>query len=240
MDTNIKELEKRVEQFCKNPGPLFLDENESLLIDLLKATFLESDYNERNRLLQLLSLVRLVSETEVSEYARRLHSIAHDEYTQGNLDFAEYLFRSACNINDDTTYCNNLAYVLRRKNSDSLNMQEVISLLLPGVEKRDPFCLINMGLVFAISLSAQKDWKTADELFSQLPEDLNGADHWWEQLGEENDPEGFLVHFFLLRHRKIKNSSLGTINDLSNKLNILINTFPDWMRLDDTTNDDPE
>ncbi len=181
----------------------------------------------------------LVSETGISEYAHRLHSIAQDEYTKGNLDFAEYLFRSACSIIDDTTYKNNLAYVLRRKSNDSLNMQEVISLLLPGVEKRDPFCLINMGLVFAQSLSSQKDWKTADELFSQLPENLNGAEYWWEQLGEENDPEGFLVHFFLLRHHKINESGLGSITDLSKKLNTLISTFPDWIRHNDACDNDP-
>lgn len=68
-----------------------------------------------------------------------------------------------------------------------------------------------MGLLFALRLSTPDDWKTADELFALLPNELTGADSWWEKLGKNNESEGYLVHFFLLRHEKIEHSDLGSI-----------------------------
>ena len=177
-------------------------------------------------------MIRRVSETDVSTYAHVLHSIAFEEYEAGNTDFAEYLFRSACDLVDDNSFNNNLAYVLRRKRDDSINSCEVITLLLPGVQEREPFCLINMGLLFALRLSTPDDWKTADELFALLPNGLTGADSWWEKLGKNNESEGYLVHFFLLRHEKIEHSDLGSIKSIALRLAKNVNGFPEWLAKD--------
>ena len=232
MSADIAKLKKRVEQFCSSPSPLFLDEPQLLLKELLKAFCYEEDFLTRNKLEQLLGMIRRVSETDVSAYAHILHSIAFEEYEAGNTDFAEYLFRSACDLVDDNSLNNNLAYVLRRKRDDSINSCEVITLLLPGIQEREPFCLINMGLLFALRLSTPDDWKTADELFALLPNALTGADSWWEKLGKNNESEGYLVHFFLLRHEKIEHSDLGSIKSITLRLTKSIEGFPEWLAKD--------
>ena len=177
-------------------------------------------------------MIRRVSETDVSTYAHVLHSIAFEEYEAGNADFEACLFGSACGLCDDNFFNNNLAYVLRRKRDDSINSCEVITLLLPGVQEREPFCLINMGLLFALRLSTPDDWKTADELFALLPNGLTGADSWWEKLGKNNESEGYLVHFFLLRHEKIEHSDLGSIKSIALRLAKNVNGFPEWLAKD--------
>lgn len=232
MSVEIAKLNKRVEQFCISPSPLFLEEAQILLKELLKAFCYEADFLRRNKLEQLLGMIRRSSETDVSTYAHILHSIAFEEYEAGDIDFAEYLFRSACDLVDDNSLNNNLAYVLRRKRNDSINSCEVITLLLPGVQEREPFCLINMGLLFALRLSTPNDWKTADDLFDLLPKELNGADSWWEKLGKKNESEGYLVHFFLLRHKKIEHSDLGSIKSITLRLAKIIDGFPDWLAKD--------
>ena len=249
MSADIAKLNKRVEQFCSSPSSLFSDEAQILLKELLKAFCYEEDFLRRNKFEQLLGMIRRSSETDVSTYAHVLHSIAFEEYEAEDIDFAEYLFRSACDLVDDNSLNNNLAYVLRRKRDDSINSCEVITLLLPGVQEREPFCIINMGLLFALNLSTPIDWKTADDLFALLPNGLTGADSWWEKLGQNNESEGYLVHFFLLRHEKIEQSSLGSIKSLAVRLAKSIDGFPEWLAkdyaietLDDVTDclDDPD
>lgn len=229
MSADMAKLNKQVEQFCSSPCALFLSETQNLLKELHKAFCYEEDFLKRNKLEQLIGMIRRSSETDLSNYAHVLHSIAFEEYEAGNIDFAEYLFRNACDLVENNSLNNNLAYVLRRKNDDSINSCEIITLLLPGVQNREPFCLINMGLLFSLTLSTQNDWKTADDLFSLLPKELNGADSWWEKLGKSNESEGYLVHFFLLRHQKITHSDLGSIISISRRLSKNIDDFPEWL-----------
>lgn len=229
MSVDISKLSKQVERFCCNPSSLFLDEGKSLLKELLKSFYYEKDCLIRNKLEQLIGMVRRSSETNVSTYAHILHSIAFEEYEAGEIDFSEHLFRSACDLVDDSSLNNNLAYVLRRKSDDPINNGEVITLLLPGVQEKEPFCMINMGLLFALNLSDSDDWRTADALFSLLPDGLNGADSWWDDLGKSNESEGYLVHFFLLRHNKVEHSDLGSIKSIAMRLKRSIETFPAWL-----------
>ena len=232
MSANIAKLNKQVEQFCSCPSPLFLDESKDLLRELLKAACYEEDYLRRNKLEQFIGIIRHSSKTNVSTYAHILNSIALDEYDAGDIDFAEYVFRYACDLVDDNSINNNLAYLLRRKRDDLINKYEVITLLLPGVQEKDPFCLINLGLLFALKFSTPDDWKTADDLFALLPDDLTGAESWWEKLGENNELEGYLVHFFLLRHDKIDHSNLGSANSMALRLAKSVDGFPEWLAKD--------
>ncbi len=240
MSADIAKLNKQVEQFCGSPSSLFFSEAQELLKELLKALCCEEDLLKRNKLEQLLGVVRRSSEADVSTYAHVLDAIALEEYEAGDVDFAECLFRRASDLVDDHSLNNNLAYVLRRKGHDSINRYEVITLLLPGVQNRDPFCLINMGLLFALGFSTPDDWKTADDLFALLPDEIDGAVSWWERLGKNNDSEGYLVHFFLLRHGKIEHSSLGSIRSVAARLAKSMDGFPEWLAKDyaiETLND---
>lgn len=229
MSTDIEKLNIRVAQFCSAPSPLLLAENKALLTELLRVYCYEKDFLVRNKIDQLVGMVRRSSQTSTSTYAQILHSIAFDEYETGDVDFSEFLFRSACNLIESSSLNNNLAYILRRKRDNSANNAEVITLLLPGVQEREPFCLINMGLFFALNLSSPDDWRTSNDLFSLLPEGLCGADSWWENLGNNNETEGYLVHFFLLRYDKIEHSALGSIKSIVMRLKKNIETFPTWL-----------
>lgn len=227
MHMDLAKLNERTKEFCTNPSSLFQGEGRTLLTELLRAFCCEGNLSERNKLGQLLSIVRRAADTNLSSYAHVLHTIALDEYKSGNVDFAEYLFRSAYDLSDGDTFNNNLAYVLRRERDGWANSCEIMTLLLPGVQKKAPFCLINMGLLFALKMSTPKDWETADELFSLLPAGLSGADSWWEKLGKNGDSEGYLVHFFLLRHGKIRQSSLGSIKSIVQHLKRNLKEFPE-------------
>ena len=229
MTIDISKLSKQVERFCSSPSSLFQDKGKPLLVELLKSFYYEQDYLTRSKLEQMIGAVRRSSETDVSTYAHILHSIALETHDMGDADFSEYLFRSACDLVDDSSLNNNLAYMLRRKRNDPINNGEVITLLLPGVRKQKPFCMINMGLLFALNLSSPNDWKTADDLFSLLPDELSGADSWWENLGMKGEAEGYLVHFFLLRHEKIEHSNLGSIKRITLHLSKQIDGFPAWL-----------
>ena len=232
MNTDFDILNKQIEQFCSNPNSLYSNEGHIILNDLLKLCFYEKDFSKRNKIKQFLNLIRRSSKTVVSDYGHILHTIAFEAYEAGDIDYAEYLFRSACDLVDDNSFNNNLAYVIRRKNNTPINSCEAITLLLPGIQEREPFCLINMGLLFALNLSTMEDWKTADKLFALLPDDLNGADTWWEILGKNSESEGFLVHLFLLRHRKIEHSSLGTIQSIYANLKKNLDVIPEWLAND--------
>ena len=63
---------------------------------------------------------------------------------------------------------------------------------------------------------------------------------WWEDLAKEDDNEGYLVIFFLLRHGKIDNNGLGSIKSLAKRLTKSIDGFPEWLAKDYAveTNDD--
>lgn len=234
MSDDLAKLQLQVRQFCNSPCNLLLNEgSRTFLINLFKALCGEEDAQKRNRLEQMIGMVRRSSKMDAIEYSLFLGSMAYAVYRLGDTVLAEYLFRRACDLSDDNTSLNNnLAYVLRRSRNDSLNSSEIISLLLPGVRKHEPYCLINMGLLFALSLSTPKDWRTADELFSLLPNELNGSDNWWENIGKNDEIEGLLVHFFLLRHRKIDHSELGSINSLVQRLTQRIDEFPNWLAAD--------
>ncbi len=229
MDRNSTDLQARVEKFCLSPGPLFTDENELLLSDLLKALFLEKDYKNRNQLLQMIGMVRCSSDTSIATYSTILGSIAFAAYESNENDFAEFLFRSVCDLTDSISNKNNLAYMLRRYKSGNINSREIITLLLPGVKEYEPYCLTNMALLFALNLSTSDDWKHADVLFSLMPDNINGVDTWWENLGRNNEIEGYLVHFFLLRYDRITHSCLGTIKSLAWRLKRMLDKFPAWL-----------
>lgn len=235
MNKNYKKIKSDVVAFCSSHNSLFLEENTLLLSCVLKKYYFANDFKLRNELVQMISMIRRSSGVDSEQFACILHSIAMNEFESGNLEYSEFLFRYICEQVDNISYDNNLAYILRRKRDNStLNRCEIISLLLNGVRERMPFSLINMALLFSSNLSTDQDWITADTLFALLPDSIENADSWWETLGKNNDIEGYLVHFFLLRHKKIEQSSLGTIKSIAVRLKKNVDGFPDWLAKDYT------
>lgn len=128
---------------------------------------------------------------------------------------------------------NNLAYMIRRNEYriDGLDKATTaLKLLVPGVKEREPFSIVNTALILCLLLKEDHDWQTADKLFEYVTEKEQSVCDWWANLGEE--VECYLVHFFLLRHDKIKHSDLGSIKSIALKLAKSIDGFPDWLAKD--------
>lgn len=128
---------------------------------------------------------------------------------------------------------NNLAYMIRR-NEYSFDSSDknttALKLLVPGVKEREPFSIVNTALILCLQLKEDHDWQTADKLFEYMTEKEQSVCDWWANLGEEI--EGYLVHFFLLRHEKIEHSVLGSIKSIALRLEKSIDGFPDWLAKD--------
>lgn len=229
MNVDLSKFRRQVEQFCASPSVGLFGEEEALLVELLRALYQESDCMIRGKLEQLIDVMRRAAEMDGPFYANLLHSIALEEYEAGDTGFSEFLFRGACALVENNTIGGNLACLLRRKENNTITNGEAIDLLLPGVKERDPYALINMGLLFALNLSAPEDWNTADALFSLLPKKLNDADDWWATLGEKGEDEGYLAHYFLLRHGKLNHSKLGTQESIAARLTKTVPGFAAWL-----------
>lgn len=145
---------------------------------------------------------------------------------------------------------NNLAYMIRRNEYDFDGLEKAttaLKLLVPGVKEKEPFSIVNTALILCLLLQEDQDWQTADKLFEYVTPKQQSVCDWWANLGEEI--EGYLVHFFLLRHKKIEHSDLGSIKSIALRLSKSIDGFPEWLAkdyaietLDDVTDclDDPD
>lgn len=125
---------------------------------------------------------------------------------------------------------NNLAYMIRRNEYcfDGLDIATTaLKLLVPGIKEREPFSIVNTALILCLLMKEDHDWQTADKLFEYVTEKEQSVCDWWANLGEEI--EGYLVHFFLLRHRKIEHSDLGSIKSIALRLTKSIDGFPEWL-----------
>lgn len=128
---------------------------------------------------------------------------------------------------------NNLSYMIRRNEYgfDGLDKTTTaLKLLVPGVKEREPFAIVNTALILCLILKEDHDWQTADKLFEYVNEKEQSVCDWWANLGEEI--EGYLVHFFLLRHEKLEHSDLGSIKSIALRLSKNIDGFPEWLAKD--------
>lgn len=136
----------------------------------------------------------------------------------------------------DTSAKNNYAYMIRRHEiAAPSNRDHVLALrvLQEGVKEGDAFSLVNTALVFALMLGDDESWHLADSIFERLS-GFGGmlVSSWWEDLAKGGDDEGFLVIFFLLRHGKIDNDSVGSIKSIALRLAKSIDGFPEWLAKD--------
>lgn len=153
-------------------------------------------------------------------------------YASKKYEIAEKTF-SYLSDSGDSNGKNNYAYMIRRKetvkNSGTM-LIKAIQLLKEGIIQKEPFSYMNLALLLALRCGKDSDWKFADELAEKMPDDnISSIQGWWENVGSVGDVEGLLVHFFLLRHKKIKKSIFGDVEQLSQKLSSELDYFPDWL-----------
>lgn len=161
-----------------------------------------------------------------------LEWIGMKAYNEGTMMTAEIAFRilSECG---STAGKNNYAYMIRRRevsNPDRYSPLTVIQLLKCGVQEREAYSLVNMALTFSLCLGTDEDWHIADKLMAVLSiDDIMGVLSWWSDVAKRGDLEGYLVHFFLLRHHDMLSSDLGTVDIIREKLANGITSFPKWL-----------
>lgn len=226
----IEELREQVEQIWEEPEKISPSEIDKLIVNILWNEYLEKNQEKSKKYRVLIKKVRAVVGMDLLAYAKDVHSIAFDMYNQRKYKLSEILFREAVSIEDTVEYRNNLAYVLRKySEKDNLTKREVIQLLVDGVKEQEPFCLVNMALFLAVELNTLDDWKTADRIIALLPEDIYPIITWWNELANKGDSEGYLLELWLLRHRKISRSRLGTKEYLDDKVKKDYPTVPGWI-----------
>lgn len=221
IEIDAAELIEKAAQFTADDRGT-MDAYKELLESLLKAVFYEKDYAVRNELLQAIFVMRRTSIIEIGDQAEYIAEIA-DKY-RDEPDFAEYLLRMACEMADDDRFNCRLTKVMRRKKGSFFRNFDIIDLLIRGVEKRSTPFVIEMGLHFALGLSTPDDWQTAEELFDILP--CGSAE---EVIGEYtpfNEMEERLIHFFLLKNKKITESQYGSASQIAAYLEKIIESFP--------------
>lgn len=164
-----------------------------------------------------------------------LTTLGLDAYQKGIFSVVEIAFRILSD-NGDSNGRNNCAYMLRRGEASSSvhnpKLQAII-LLREGIIEKEPFSYVNEALTFCLCFGSDLDWQLADEIMKHLPKNNTmNIVGWWSDVAQAGEIEGFLVHFFLLRHDKIDQSSLGSIKSLAVRLKKSIKGFPEWLAND--------
>lgn len=157
-----------------------------------------------------------------------LSTIGYDAYKKKDYPVAEISFRILSDFGDINAK-NNYAYMIRRGEAKE-NPIKSLHLLREGVKQGEPFSFVNMALTLVLCYKSDNDWRIADNLIKVLPEyNTSSIQTWWDEVGKKGENEGFLVHFFLLRHDKIQHSNLGSINSIVRRLKNSIINFPAWL-----------
>lgn len=189
-----------------------------------------SSENEKIRWIDFVSSINADLSSMLLDYAMK-------QYESGYFDISCYAYIRCILITKRSTDTakNNLAYIIRRNESSLsslFSISEIADLLKNGLENRNIFSIVNLALTFILKSGEEQDWRLADDLFSSINEtdtDIVGVDYWWENVGKKGDMEGFLVHFFLLRHQKLEYSNLGSLKSLALRLTKEMDNFPGWL-----------
>lgn len=200
----------------------------------------EQDYKKIKKLFSLLILIEKIkpninyeldasfskSITPLFQQLGR-KSLGLKAYQKKNYYLAELAFTHT-NRND------NLAYIVRRgevKNKNKYSPQDIFNYLKSGVEIIDSFSMVNMSLFLALNINNINSWIYADRIMSMIEnnEDLYEISKWWLNVANNGETEGFLVHYWLLRHNIINKSPLGDCQYLINYIEKSI-SLPDFMK----------
>lgn len=150
-------------------------------------------------------------------------------YRNKELDVAQHAFSQA-GLLGSISAMSNLAYMLRRGETASAvcGPREIVELLLNGVVERDEYACVNLALTLALLVGDTKAWEYADKrIMSRVTSDEPVA--WWMGLARRGETEGFLVLAWLMRRGLLRNSPLGTQEELAKRVFARIPTAPLWL-----------
>lgn len=207
----------------------------SLLLEIAEADIESEDGRQAVETIERIRNANNNTTRIAATFSRRLASVGMAAYSAKMYSVAEIAYRMIAE-SGDTSAKNNYAYMIRRHEiAAPSNRDHVLALrmLQEGVKEGNAFSLVNTALVFALMLGDDESWHLADSIFERLS-GFGGmlVSSWWEDLAKGGDDEGFLVIFFLLRHGKIDNDSVGSIKSIALRLAKSIDGFPEWLAKD--------
>ena len=207
----------------------------SLLLDIAEADIVSEDCRQAVETIERIRNANSDTTRIVSMFSSRIATLGMAAYSAKNYAVAEVAFKMIAE-SGDTSAKNNYAYMIRRHEIAFPSKRDhiiALRMLQEGVKEGDAFSLVNTALVFALMLGDDESWHLADSIFERLS-GFGGmlVSSWWEGLAKEGDNEGYLVTFFLLRHGKIDNDSLGSIKGIAARLKKSIKGFPEWIARD--------
>lgn len=104
---------------------------------------------------------------------------------------------------------------------------EAMELLKEGTEQNSPFFLVNAALLQVLCVGGDEGWETARRLIERLDHaDIGVVSRYWQQRAAAGDPEGDIVHFMLVRWRKLKYSPVDRWKELCQTVHAVVPRLP--------------
>ena len=164
------------------------------------------------------------NEEIVLAYAEGMTNLGFKYYMQQDFELAEKDFLKAHQLGD--IYASiNLSYMIRRREAKNHTPDEAKEILLPVLDDKNSFAIINMALYLA---EYENDWHGADKLLITIAEtaDINGVIEWWPGL---DDIEGLLVMTWLERHNVCRPCYMLEGKRMLEVLRGRYHHIPDWI-----------
>lgn len=231
-------------EYSKSCVPEFmskLQELNTLLCTYQENTFMPELWDAQSRISVLWELATSPEEKyqciEIAamlpdDFLRKtsLNQLGFHAYEHNEFNYAAHAFMRSAQMGDIGAK-NNFAYLLRKELCDCSSFYaplDLLKILQPGLKAKEPLSVVNTALVLALLLGTDFDWEVADRLISCL-DDISGVASWWETIGKNGDQEGHLVHLWLLRHKLITESPLGSSNELFDDVCKVYRSVPAWL-----------
>ncbi len=233
--------EKEYSKSCVSEFMSKLQELNALLCTYQENTFMPELWDAQSQISNLWELATSPEEKyqciELAamlpeEFLRKtsLNQLGFNAYENNEFNYAAHAFMRSAQMGDIGAK-NNFAYLLRKKLCDCSSFYvplDLLKILQPGLKAKEPLSVVNTALVLSLLLGTDSDWEVADRLISCL-DDISGVASWWETIGKNGDQEGHLVHLWLLRHKLIAESSLGSSNELFDDVREVYHSVPAWL-----------
>lgn len=187
--------------------------------ELMKCEFIVGDDGNNYK--------QIVPKTETEMNYITEETQGYMQYLEGNFEEAKrhYINAIECDplAGEDGMSRNNLAYMLRRKEIDSVEIKgknySVPELLEKGVRENESYSLINRAL-YDSWVKDRIYWENGDYYIKKI--DLSMVSEplkWWEDLAEKGEREGYIVLYWLYRNNIIKKSRIGNMDKIKSILN---------------------
>lgn len=214
----ISHVSEKIESVDEENYPSLFSYAEEIKRKIFSGTYID----KTDKLYELLKQI-----DSKLPFGSVIGSLGMEAYSKKNFEIAEKAFKDSDNKN-------NLAYIIRRgevKDSAKYSTKYVAELLKDGVHEKEPFSMINMALLWALNVKGEDSWKLADNIMSMMPRDnVSSALDWWLDVARNGDVEGYLVHYWMLKHRKIDKTPLGSKAELLDRIVSEIRDMPDFMK----------